>query len=128
MAETSNEQPGFATLARRLGKTVLGALENRGELFAVEWQQERQRLIELLIYSVALIFLAMLGVLLLTAAIIFLFPENFRVLVAAIFAVVYLGGAGAVFFGLKSLLKQEPFESSLAELRKDRALVDSFNE
>jgi len=71
----NNHTTGLGTLASRIGKTTLGALENRGELLAVEWQQEKARLTQLLILSIGLMFLGMLGALLLTATIIFLFPE-----------------------------------------------------
>lgn len=125
MTET-NHQPGLGTLAQRLGKTALGALENRGELLAVEWQQERARLTGLLLLTVALLFVGIMAMLLLTATIIFLFPEDLRLYVAAAFTVLYLAGTGVLVFSLLSLLKREPFEETLRQLRKDRELLDSF--
>ena len=71
-------------------------------------------------------FLGLLGALLLTATIIFLFPQEFRVYVAAVFTILYLGGAGFAFFKLMALVKQEPFAESLKQLRKDRSLLDVF--
>src|SRR5689334_20428601 len=122
MLTEDNHSPGFKTLGRRLGKTALGALENRGELLAVEWQQEKERLTELLFLSMGVVFLGMMGVLLLAATIIFLFPEDLRLYVAAAFTVLFLGGCVAAFFGLKALLKREPFAESLRQIKKDRAL------
>jgi len=120
-----NEQTtGLGTLGRRIGKTALGALENRGELLAVEWQQEKARLTQLLFLCVGLIFLAILGVLLLTATIIFLFPQEFWKYAAAGFAVLYLGGAGVLLYNVLALIKKEPFSESLRQLRKDRDLLD----
>ena len=126
MEENNNHSPGLRTLARRLGRTALGALENRGELLAVEWQEEKGRLIQLLILTVGLMFLALMGLMLLTATIIFLFPENLRLFVAAGFTVLYLAGAGVVFFLLKGLLQKEPFAESLNQIRKDRELLEAF--
>src|SRR5437867_433534 len=126
MAANNQHTSGLGTLARRLGRTALGALQNRGELLAVEWRQEQARLTKLLALCLGLMFLGMLGVLLLTGIIIFLFPEGLRLYVAAGFAVLYLAGAGVALFGLKSLLKQEPFSETLAQLEKDRELLDVF--
>ena len=122
----NNHTAGLGTLASRIGKTTLGALTNRGELLAVEWQQEKARLTQLLILAIGLMFLGMLGALLLTATIIFLFPEEARLYVAAGFTILYLGGAGFALFKVMKLVKQEPFEESLKQLRKDRSLLDVF--
>ena len=122
----NNEESGFGTLASRLGRTALGALENRGELLAVELQEEKARLIQALIVGMGLLFLGLLGMLLLSGTIIFMFaPEN-RVYVAAGFTVLYLAGAGFMFFKLKTLLKHQPFAESLKQIRKDRTLLDVF--
>ena len=120
MAEPNQQSPGITTLVGRLARTGLGALENRLELFAVEWQEERLRLTELAIWGMALLFLANLGVLLLTATILFLVREDFRLYVAGGFTVIYLAGAVVAWFGLKSLLKHEPFTESIDQVKKDR--------
>ena len=122
----NNHTAGLGTLASRIGKTTLGALTNRGELLAVEWQQEKARLTELLILAIGLMFLGMLGALLLTATIIYLFHEEYRLYVAAGFTILYLGGAGFVFFKLRALVSEEPFSETLKQLRKDRSLLDVF--
>jgi len=126
MSDNNNETTGLGTLVNRLGRTALGALENRGELLAVEWQEEKSHLIQLVVLAVALLFLGMLGMLALSATIIFLFPPEYRVYAAAGFTVLYLAGGVAVFFGMKSLLKHEPFSESLKQIRKDRTLLDVF--
>ena len=122
----NNHSIGLGTIASRIGKTALGALTNRGELLAVEWQEEKSRLTQLMVFAIGLMFLCMMAALLLTATIIFLFPEEYRVYVAAAFTILYLGCAGFVFFRLMTLVKQEPFAESLKQLRKDRGLLDVF--
>jgi len=126
MSENNHEASGLKTLLSRLGRTAVGVLENRGELLAVELQEERARLIRLLILAMSLLFLGLLGALLLTSAIIFLFPSDYRVYAAGGFAVLYLGGAVAIFFSLKANLKDEPFAESLKQIRKDKSLLDVF--
>src|SRR5690242_7857404 len=118
MADNNHRGAGLGALAGRLGRTVFGALENRGELLSVEWQQEKARLLQLMLLGLGLLFLAVLGVLLFTATIIFLFPEEFRLYVAAAFTLLYFGGAVAALLRLKALLKMEPFSESLRQLKK----------
>jgi uncharacterized membrane protein YqjE len=125
MPETEQREPGLAGLAGRLARTGLGALRNRMELFAVEWQEERARLTELIIWLVALMFLGMLGVLLLTVTIILLFPPEYRLYVAGGFTLFYLIGAWVALAGVKSVLKREPFAETIDQARKDGAWLDS---
>ena len=113
-------------LLRQLAATALGLLETRGELLATEWQEERARLVELMVRTLGCVLLAMMGVILLTAIIIFLFPEDRRIYVAAGFALLYLLGALAAWFGVRSLLRQEPFEESIDQMKKDREWLESL--
>ena len=126
MSDNNHEGAGFGTLASRLGRTALGALENRGELLAIELQEEKERLIQTIIMAMGLLFLGLLGMLLLSATIIFIFPPEQRVYAAAGFTVLYLAGAVFTFFKLKSLMKHQPFAESLKQIRKDRTLFDVF--
>jgi uncharacterized membrane protein YqjE len=72
MGEDNNQAPGLATLLQRVGRTSLGALRNRAELLAVEWQEEKARLAQLLIWSLGLLVLALMALGLITATIIVL--------------------------------------------------------
>src|SRR5438477_10113561 len=119
MGENNHQTPSFATLARKVARTGLGALGNRGELLAVEWQEEKAWLIELLIWAVGLLFVAIMAMMLLTATIIFLFPEDKRIYVAGGFALLYLLAAIVVGLTIRSLLKHEPFAESINQIRKD---------
>jgi uncharacterized membrane protein YqjE len=125
MPTNDQETPRLAEIAGRLVGTGLGALQNRGELFSVEWQEEKARLIETLIWGVVCAFFAMLGVGMLTAFIIFLFPENLRIYALAGFALLYLAGAIIAWSSIKGLFKHEPFGESIAQLRKDAACLES---
>jgi uncharacterized membrane protein YqjE len=122
----TNNHPGLAALAEKVLGTGLGALRNRGELLLVEWQEEKARLTELLVLAVCLIFLAVMAMMLLTATIIFLFPQAVRVWVAAGFTVLYLGGAAWAVFGIKSLVKREPFSETLNQVKKDKECLESL--
>jgi uncharacterized membrane protein YqjE len=126
MADSNNHFPGFVTQLRKLGHTALGALQNRGELLAVEWQEENARLTEIVVWTLGLAFLAMAGLLMLTATIILLFPPELRIYAFAGFAVLYLVGALVAWFNVKALLKHEPFAESLNQVRKDSVWLESL--
>lgn len=127
MDSKENQAPGIATLMGRLARTVVGALQNRFELLSLEWQEERVRLTELLVWAVAMVFLGIMGVMLVTATIIFLFSEEHRVYVAGAFAVLYLGGAVLAWLSVRSLLKREPFGDTIDQAKKDRAWLKSLD-
>jgi uncharacterized membrane protein YqjE len=127
MGENSHDDPpGLRALVARLAHTGAGVLRNRGELLTVEWQQEKARLMELLIWTVVLLFLAIMGMILMTATIILLFPEDKRIYVAGGFTILYLAGAVGALFGLRSLLRREPFQESLQQARKDVEWLQSY--
>lgn len=127
MGAGTHNPPGLFTLLRRFARTGTGALRNRGELLAVEWQEERARLTELLVWTVGLLFLVIMGAGLLTGTVVFLLPEGARVYALAGFTVLYLAGAVWAWSTVRKLLQQEPFGESLAQLKKDREWLDSLN-
>jgi uncharacterized membrane protein YqjE len=124
----NNHAPGFLDVGRRLLRTGFGALQNRAELFSVELQEEKSRLLEVLFWSLVSLFLAVVGIVTLTGTIIFLFREDLRIYAAAGFGFLYLIGAIAALFGVKSLLTNGsvPFSETLDQLRKDRECLDSL--
>jgi len=126
MAENNHHFPGFIAQLRKIGHTALGALQNRGELLAVEWQEAKMRTTETLFWAFAAAVLAMAGLLLLTVTIILLFPADLRIYAFAGFAVLYFIGAVAALFNVKALLKQEPFAESISQVRKDSVWLESL--
>jgi len=104
----------------------MGALLNRGELLAVEWQEERQRLVEVMAWTIGWVFFAVMGAVMLTATIILLVPADKRVYVTGAFTLLYIVATVWVWFVLKKLVQQEAFTESLAQIRKDAECLDSF--
>ncbi len=121
------DSPGLGRLVRQVTATLLGALRNRGELFAVEWQEEMARRLESVVLAVTLICLVNLSIILLTGIIIFLFPAELRLYVAGGFALLYLVGAGWAWLCLKSLLQRRPFAETLEQIKKDREWLNSLD-
>ena len=127
MAGNGHEAPGLSELINKVARTGLGALQNRGELFSVEWQEEKARLTEAVVWAVIAVLLGVLGVGALTAFLILLFPSGFRIYALGGFAVLYLVGAIVAWNSLRtSLTKHEPFAESIAQVRKDAECLDSL--
>lgn len=107
--------------------TLLSALHTRGELFVTELEEEKTRVVELLIWAMAAGFLGMMFLALFTGVIIFLFPHDLRIYAAIGFCVLYLAGAIFALLNLKALIKSgpPPFSDTINELKKDRACLES---
>ncbi len=117
--------PGLTSLVGRFARTGWGAVQNRIELFALEWQEEKHRLAQLLFRAVGVVFLAIMATLLFTITIIFLFPPELRLYVAAGFTVLYLLAAIAALVALRAALSREPFAETIDQVRKDRVWLAS---
>ncbi|SRR6266404_2522860 len=117
-----DHSPGLFDSVRRLLDHALGAFQNRVELLAVEFKEERVNLVELFIYVAASLFFAMMTVIVFTATVILLFSPEWRVYAAGGFCLIYLSGAVWSFLALKTRLKESgvPFSESINELKKDR--------
>jgi len=126
MAANNSHAPGLPTLLGKLARTGVGALLNRSELLAVEWQEERQRLVELMAWTVGWVFFAVMSAIMLTATIVLLVPPDKRVYVTAGFALLYVAATIWVWSVLKKLVQKEAFTESLAQIRKDAECLDSF--
>ena len=111
--------------ARRLLDTALAAAQNRLELLSVELKEERVRLVELLLWTAAAVFFAVMALTVLTFAVVFLFWESARGYVLVALGLIYSTAALWSFVKLRNKLKNEaaPFAESLSELKKDRACL-----
>src|SRR5436305_214453 len=105
MVDSDSAPASLLTSLRGLADSALAALQNRVELLAVEFQEEKDHTVELLLWVVALLFFAILTVVVLTATIILVFPRDLRVYAAGALSLLYLLGAVWSFYGLRSRLK-----------------------
>jgi uncharacterized membrane protein YqjE len=124
--DTDYQLPTLGRLAHRTAATIVGALQNRAELFAVEFEEENDRVLKMVLFGVGALFLSGMGILLLTGTIIFLVPEQYRVYAAGGFTLLYLGGGAAAGLTVKSLVKKTAFSESLNQLKKDAEILDAF--
>jgi uncharacterized membrane protein YqjE len=125
--EDRSPSPTIGSLVNGFVRAGLGALRTRGELFSVEWQEEKARLARLMVWTFALGFLVVMTALMLTTTILLLVPGQYRVYAAAGFTVLYGIGALTGWARLKKSLEHEPFSESLSQIKKDKEWLDSVS-
>ncbi len=108
---------------RGLCESGLALLQNRVELFSVELEEQKARLVRVLLLAAAAIFLANTAVLVVTACIVLLAGDSARVPVLIGLLLFYALAAVLAFLALRKELRSAPppFSGTLSELKKDRA-------
>ncbi len=128
MSEDTEAKPGIWESLKRILDTLLATLQNRVELFAVELQEEKCRLMEALLCAVAVAAFGMMTLTLATFTVVILFWENGRVPALAGLSVLYLIGTALAWRALQSRLKTpSALTGTLDEFKKDRACLQADN-
>jgi len=119
---------GFLASIRKAFDDGLAVIQSRVELFGLELREEKWRFLETVVLILAAFFLAMMGVLLLSATLLFSVEDEARIYVAAALCAASLLGAGWAFLSVKKRVKGDPgaFSETAAQLRKDREWLDSL--
>ena len=104
------------------------ALLNRGELFAVELQEQRTLALELCIWIVLAGVLGLMFLCAATALVVFLFTGPARVVALVVLSVIYLVGAVLAAVNARALWKSAPkaFADTIAEGKRDAEWLESF--
>jgi len=119
MAETESTNGSVFASFRKIGGIVAAVLQNRADLLAVELQEEKYRLVEVLILVGVALALGMMALFVFTGVIIFAVPEAYRIWVACGLGVLYLLGIVALWSRIKKLLQNQPFPESINQIKKD---------
>ena len=120
MADSSS--PGLRVSLRRLGVTALGALHTRLSLAGIEIEEEIQRLVGMLVLSVAALLLAALGILLFSLLMVVLFWDSYRVSAIVAMGALYVVVAALLGLRVRQMLASRPplLAATLSELERDR--------
>lgn len=111
---------------RRLCVTGLTVLQNRLELFGVEVDEQRVRLLRILFLGAIAVLLANTALLVVTATVIVLAGEDARIAVLVGLSLLYSGAAGGMFLFLRKEIRSAPppFNGTVSELKKDCEWLD----
>ncbi len=119
----SNHTSLFGSL-KRLGDTALATVQNRVELFAVELQEEKCRIIHLILLTAATIALGVTALTLVTITVVVLFWENARVPALCVLSGLFIVATIIVVRMLNKQLMSAPgFSATMSELEKDRGCL-----
>lgn len=124
-ASSRTRRSGLLTTLRLLLGTSLGLLQTRAALLVVELEEERDRLLALLLYGAATFFFLSFGLVMLAIFMTALFWESHRLLVIGSFTTLFLTCGGFALASLRRLSRREAplFSASLNELAEDRAAL-----
>lgn len=120
-ADTSQRR-GLFDSVKTLAATLVAIGRTRLELLSTEFEEDRVRLMSMLLWTLVALFCAALCTVLLTLLLVVVFWDTHRLLVLGILALLFLLGAvmaGRVVLD-KAKARPRLFASSLAELSKDR--------
>ena len=114
------KEPVSAPL-RRLGVSLLTLSRIRLELFAIEAQEEKERIASLLLWAVLAALLAGFGLLMLLVLVTVALWDSYRLLALGGGTVVLIAAAVVAVLKVKGLIDQPAslFQSSIGELRAD---------
>jgi len=125
MAPAPSAPEGFLGSLRTLGDGLLGSVQDRLELVAVELQEEKFRLIQTFIWICAAIFTGIMSVAFASLTLVYLFWSSARLMVLGGLTCAYLGGFMAIVWGFRRFIAKQPrpFAVSRQELTEDRACI-----
>ena len=107
----------------------MAVVQNRIELFSVEIEEQKVRVVRLLVLAGAAIFLGNTFLLTVSATIVVMVGETARVPVLIGLSVIYLASALWAFLALRKELRSAPppFHETVSELRKDSQWLNPPN-
>jgi uncharacterized membrane protein YqjE len=117
-----SESGGLMESLKRMTGTLLAIFQTRLELLSLEVEEERLNIKQMLLYgSITLLFFA-LAIILMTAFVVVVFWDSYRLQVLAGFAVLYFVGGALAWNALLRVTnrKSQLFSASLAALADDR--------
>ena len=118
----STPQPGLLGSARSVLAALVEIGQTRLQLASTELEEERLRLVELLLYAIATLFFLGIGIVLATLLLVLVFWDGPRVLVLALGTALFLAlavGLGAAWRH-KARSKPPLLATTIAEFKRDR--------
>jgi uncharacterized membrane protein YqjE len=121
--------PGFLGSFRVLGDSLLATVQDRLELFSVELQEEKFRLIQTFIWISAAVFTGMMAITFASLTLVYLFWESARLAVLGGLTVFYAGALVAIIIAFRRYIARapSPFSATRQEIGEDRSCIRNGN-
>lgn len=129
MNTTPPRPGGWLESLRRIGESSVAIARGRFELFSIEWQEEKLRLINLLFWFGLAVTLGAAGLLIAMAALALWLWEMFGYAGLIGLALGTLAAAGGIAWNIRNkiLSGPQPFTQTVAEFRKDGECLEKQN-
>jgi len=116
---------GYLNSLRSLGDSFLASAQDRLQLFTVELQEEKFRLIQTFIWISAAVFAAMMAVTFASLTLVYFFWASARLAVLAGLAIFYAAALVAIIIAFRRFIARQPspFAATLHEIGEDRACI-----
>ena len=121
---------GLFSSVRRVADTCVSSIHNRVELLSVELQEEKIRLVRLLLWTGAALFAAFLAITVITIAVVMLVPDDRRHIAIIAFGLLYALVAVVMAVKLRGEVRNAPppLADTMSELKKDLQSLRSGND
>ena len=122
---SSQNHGGFISSFRTLGDGLLATVQDRLELFSVELQEEKFRLILTFVWISAAVFTGVMAITFASLTLVYLFWESARLAVLGGLTAFYVGALVVIIFAFHRYIRRQPspFAATRQELGKDRACI-----
>jgi len=116
---------GYLASLRSLGDGLLATVQERTELFSIELQEEKFRLVQMFVWFSAVFYAGMMAVTFASLTLVFLFWDTARLAVLGGLAAFYIIALLAVIVAFRRYLARQPapFTGTRLELKDDRACI-----
>ena len=120
---------GYLSSLRSLGDGLLASVQDRLELFTVELQEEKFRLIQTFIWISAAVFTGMMAITFASLTLVYLFWDSARLAVLGGLTILYAGALVVIIIAFRRYLARQPspFAATLHEIGEDRACIRAEN-
>ena len=125
MSETGTKPGGVLSSLRRMGDSLLALAQGRLQLFALELQSEKLRLMDALLWLSIAVALGAVGLIVGTVALALYLWEMARYVGLVLMSGVFVGAAVVIVWRLRKGIRNGPmpFAGTVAEFQKDRACL-----
>jgi len=125
MPDSSSSSPGLIQSVRELADGLVGSAQDRLALLAVEFEEEKLRLIRTFLWLAAVFFSGLLAVGFLSLTVVYCCQGPARLVALIILTAVYLVDLTVFILGARRHFAQEsrPFAATLQELSRDRLCI-----
>ncbi len=121
--------PGFLGSFRVLGDSLLATVQDRLELFSLEVQEEKFRLIRIFCWISAVIFTGMMTIMFASLTLVYFFWESARLAVLGGLTLLYAAALVTIIIAFRRYLGRQPvpFAATRQEIGEDRACIRTGN-